>query len=299
MDNHAKKVRLSTRRLRLSIAEFLSRIANADTRGTYDRSLREFVRWFEKTGNFRFQVNDVRQYKRYLIKTRKLSEVSVSTYLTALRRLCAFLVERGVLTMNPAEMVEGMSRPRMHVRAILTDGDVDRLFNVIVPRGEIGSRDMAIVRLMLDCGLSEAEIVTANVEDYVCGGETGNLAVRSKGRVRKDRTVALQQEVVASLSHYQSIRREMYGDPKPADPLFLSAGNRTRGERMSTRGLRGVINQYLSVAGLKKNSTVTPYSLRHTAARRMADAGATPDEIRERMRLGTVATAKLYMTGKS
>ncbi len=298
MDNHAKKVRLSTRRLRLSIAEFLSRIANADTRGTYDRSLREFVRWFEKTGNFRFQVNDVRQYKRYLMKTRKLSEVSVSTYLTALRRLCAFLVEQRVLPMNPAELVEGMSRPRIHVRPMLTDGDVDRLFNVIVPLGEIGSRDMAIVRLMLDCGLSEAEIVTADLEDYVCGGGTGNLAVRSKGRVRKDRTVVLQQEVVNSLSHYQSIRREMHGDPKPADPLFLSAGNRTRGERMSTRGLRGIINHYLAVAGLKKNSTVTPYSLRHTAARRMADAGATPDEIRERMRLGTIATAKLYMTGK-
>ena len=81
------------------------------------------------------------------------------------------------------------------------------------------------------------------------------------------------------------------------DPLFASAGNRTRGERMTTRGVRERVNHYLEVAGVKKGRLrqITPYSLRHTAAVLMAEAGATADEIRDRMRLGSVMTALLYM----
>ncbi|MBI5471353.1 MAG: tyrosine-type recombinase/integrase [Ignavibacteriae bacterium] len=289
-----QRVRISQRRLETFITEFLSGISNADTRGTYDRSLREFVRWIAKRDDVRFAESDVRRYKRYLLKSRKLSGVSVSTYLTALRRLCDYLVRRKVLRVNPAEAVEGVSRPRKHVRASLSDADVKRLLNVIDSRGEIGSRDRAIVQLMLDCGLSEAEVINANVEDFTAVGDGGKLNVRSKGRMRKDRSVKLPQSSVAMLRNYRRVSREVNGDPKSEDPLFLSAGNRTRGERMSTRGLRGVINQYLLTAGLKRNGAVTPHSLRHTAACRMAKAGATPEEIRERMRLGTVETAKLY-----
>ena len=80
-------------------------------------------------------------------------------------------------------------------------------------------------------------------------------------------------------------------------PLFVSAGNRMRGKRLTTRGVRDRVNRYLTRAGIKHDHgrKVTPFSLRHTAAVRMARAGATPGEIMKRMRLGSAATAQLYI----
>jgi integrase/recombinase XerC/integrase/recombinase XerD len=54
---------------------------------------------------------------------------------------------------------------------------------------------------------------------------------------------------------------------------------------------------YLEEAGVRQQGgrRITPYSLRHTAAVLMADRGASADEIRERLRLGSNATAMLYI----
>ncbi len=66
---------------------------------------------------------------------------------------------------------------------------------------------------------------------------------------------------------------------------------------MTTRGVRDRVNASLTAAGVKQGKLrrVTPYSLRHTAALLMARNGATADEIRRRMRLGSNATAQLYL----
>ena len=66
---------------------------------------------------------------------------------------------------------------------------------------------------------------------------------------------------------------------------------------MTTRGVRDRVTHYLVRAGLKGEGPrrISPYSLRHTAALLMAGDGASADEIRDRMRLGSLATAMLYI----
>src|SRR5690606_23505182 len=95
----APGLQLSTGDLRRRIESFLEdylRDRSPETVGTYRRSLNEFERWFAlQRGRFRFAVADVEAYKRYLMETRELSQVSVSTYLTALRRFSQYLVDIG------------------------------------------------------------------------------------------------------------------------------------------------------------------------------------------------------------
>ena len=68
-----------------------------ETVGTYRRSLNSFEKWFVQQEPFRFTEDDIRDYKRYLMEERELSQVSVSTYLTALRRFCQYLTDIGGL----------------------------------------------------------------------------------------------------------------------------------------------------------------------------------------------------------
>ena len=269
------------------------RLKRPETRGTYGRALREFLRWYPAQKRLRLERADVERYKIHLSAERSLSAVSVSTYLTALRRFCSYLVRCGVLKENPAADVSGNSRPRKHSRAALTQGEASRLIASVEGGDERGLRDRAFIRLMLECALSEIEIIRADVGDRIRRDGTPLLRVQGKGHVQKDQEVPLPDSVAAVLDEYLTLRVPA----SPEEPLFTSAGNRTRGQRMTTRGVRDRVNLYLKRAGLRDQAGrhVTPFSLRHTAALLMAGAGASADEIRERMRLGSNATAMVYI----
>lgn len=278
-------------------AEFVRSLAHkrSETKATYDRALREFLRWIGPDGVCRFSREEVEKYKSHLIRTK--SPVSVSTYLTSLRLFCGFLVEQDVLEENPATHVGGNRRPDRHSRESLSVQDVSRLLDVIPTTGELGLRDTAIVHLMLSCALSEIEIVRANIGDLYTENNTARLKVQGKGRDSKDASVQLSDQAKKAVDNYLTLRNDARAD----EPLFRSAGRRTRGLRMTTRGIRSRVHGYLEQAGVKqgRQRTITPYSLRHTAAVLMADAGATPDEIRQRMRLGSLATARLYVNHRN
>src|SRR5690606_10135280 len=152
----APGLQLSTGDLRRRIESFLEdylRDRSPETVGTYRRSLNEFERWFAlQRGRFRFAVADVEAYKRYLMETRELSQVSVSTYLTALRRFSQYLVDIGLLDENPAASVKGNRRPGTHSRGVLTESEVESLLSSLDEETQIGKRDQAIIYLMLYAG---------------------------------------------------------------------------------------------------------------------------------------------------
>ena len=288
-------IRLSPRRLLGHYDGFLRELKKRkpETRGTYERSLREFIRWFPKDKRFLFRVRDVERYKEHLTKKRKLSPVSVSTYLTALRRLCDYLVEMHVLEANPAKEVKGNKRPQQHSRENLSQQDVLAIYQAIERVDERGFRDFAVVKAMLGCGLSEIELVRADIGDLKTMSSTMVFFVQGKGKTTKETAVLLPSDVKEAFQGYLAFRKDADDD----EPLFMSAGNRTRGKRMTTRGLRQRVNLYLEKAGVKhgKARRITAFSLRHTAATLMAQNGATVEELQSRFRIGTAGTAMIYL----
>ncbi len=292
--NRYPAVRISTKRLNNFYAGFLKELRSKkpETKGTYERALREFFRWQPRDKHFLFRVQDVERYKKYLSLKKKLSEVSVSTYLTALRQFCEYLVRAGILNDNPGRVVKGNKRPQKHSREIISEGELALLLNSIDRSDERGVRDYAVVKAMIGCGFSEIELIRANIDDVKIYSHAMVLFVQGKGKDTKE-GVVLPEEVKEAFHSYLAFRSEADGD----DPLFMSAGNRTRGKRMTTRGIRQRVNMYLENAGIKngKARRITPFSLRHTAASLMATNGATVEELQSRFRIGSAATAMLYM----
>ena len=260
-----------------------------ETVGTYRRSLNSFQKWFVQQNNFRFREDDVRDYKRYLMEERELSQVSVSTYLTALRRFCQYLTDIGKLTHNPAKAVKGNRRPDTHSRSVLTETDIDKLEEVLGTATQIDKRDSAIVSLMLYAGLSEIEIVRANVEDLEHTLMGPVLRVQGKGREVKDQEAPLDEPVLEAVEDYLDTRDNVH----PEDPLFVSHGHRSSGKRLKTRSVRSRINDYLRKAEIKRKG-VSPHSLTHTAALLWLNDGMPIEEVKERMRHGTLETTMIY-----
>ncbi len=260
-----------------------------ETVGTYRRSLNSFEKWFVQQNTFRFTEDGVREYKRYLMEDRDLSQVSVSTYLTALRRFCQYLTDIGELTENPATGVKGNRRPETHSRSVLTESDIEKLEAVVDDATQIDKRDHAIISLMLYAGLSEIEIVRADVEDLEHTLMGPVLRVQGKGREVKDQEAPLDPPVLEAVEAYLDTRDDVH----PEDPLFVSHGHRSKGKRLQTRSVRSRINGYLKEAGIKRKG-VTPHSLTHTAALLWLNDGMPLEEVKERMRHGTLDTTMIY-----
>ena len=265
-----------------------------ETIGTYRRALNEFQRWFVgQRPRFLFRVEDIEAYKQYLMKTRGLHQVSVSTYLTALRRFAQYLVDAGLLEENPARAVKGNRRPSTHSRAVLTESEIDRLFRAVDASNPIGIRDEAIIFAMLYAGLSEIEIVRADVEDLEQTLLGWYLRVQGKGHQVKDQQVVLDPQVMNKIKAYLDTRSRL----KPSDPLFASHGHRSEGERLNTRSVRSRIRHHLMAAKIRRKG-ITPHSLTHTAALIWLNDGLSVEEVKQRMRHGTLDTTMIYLRKK-
>jgi site-specific recombinase XerD len=261
-----------------------------ETVGTYRRSLNEFERWFAKRStDCRFRTEDIRAYKKHLMKDKGLHQVSVSTYLTAVRRLCQFLVDTGRLDDNPARAVKGNRRPSNHSRQILTESDVEALLDALGTSSDIDKRDRAIIHMMLFAGLSEIEITRADVQDLEQTLLGWYLRIQGKGHTVKDQQVPIDPPVMDAVRLYLDTR----GRIRPEDPLFVSHGHRSEGNRLNTRSVRSRINRHLEEAGIKRDG-ITPHSLTHTAALIWLNDGMSVEDVKERMRHGTLDTTMIY-----
>lgn len=148
-------------------------------------------------------------------------------------------------------------------------------------------RDTVIMRLMVEYGVAEIELIRLDVRDYVFIAAIGALKMRGR---EKESKLLLRQDMTTLMNQYLASRPQI----KNEHPLFLSDGNRTRGMRMTTRGIRARVNHYLGLAGLfdAGSRKITTRVLRHTAAILMAEGGASADEIKYRMRFGSLAKAE-------
>ncbi len=261
-----------------------------ETVGTYRRTLNEFERFYVlRKASFRWTTEGIESYKTYLMEDKGLHQVSVSTYLTAIRRFCQYLTDAGLLAENPAKTVKGNRRPATHSRSILTQSEVDTLVANLSTDTVLDARDRAVIYLMLFAGLSEIEIVRADMEDQDHSLMGVLLRVQGKGRTTKDQEVPLDAHVVDAIQAYQSLRGPVAADA----PLFASHGRRSEGQRLNTRTLRSRVNGVLKAADLKRKG-IKPHSLTHTAALLWLNGGLSLEEVKLRMRHGTLDTTMIY-----
>jgi len=267
-----------------------------ETLGTYKRSLNQFVKWLGITKmKSPFTERGVENYKKYLIERKGLKEASISTYLTAVRRFFEYLVDRDLMSVNPAMNVQGSRRPTDHSRDSLSKEQVQKLIKSINLGDILGLRDRAIIECMVFGGLSEIELVRANVNDLEQTLMGNFLRVQGKGRTAKDQQVQIDGRVFDSIKNYLTQRENL----QPDDPLFASHGFRSNGKSLTTRAVRNRISLQFDLAELSslgfEGQKITPHSLTHTAAVLWLGDGMSIEEVKKRMRHGSLETTQIYV----
>lgn len=218
--------------------------------------------------------------------TKNLSATTVNRRLASLSRFFEYLAdEAGDDYWSNPVMAHHRVRTGNHLPRDLSEA-VARQFWQAVEQGPV--RDQAIVALMLDVGLRVSEVADLTLSSFERSIKPGQLtALRVRGKGNKERRVWLTVETASLL--------ETWLDERPAvedNALFIT--RRRRG--FSRRGIQERVKHYTHLAGLASEA-VSCHRLRHTFARRMAEARMPLPSLSHWLGHSQLTTTQVYIDG--
>lgn len=273
-----------------SWSNYLKMETSASTRAAYLKALRIFTEWLDGGGLTIATVrpSHIRQWREQFSKIYAVQTVNL--WLSAIRRFYAFLIEEyDAPILNPAANVRGASRrgtTRRHKRDELTSSEVRAVLDTCGD-SEQGKRDNAIISLMAYCALRTAEVQRADLVDLQTRDGRTILWVRGKGHSEADDFVVLPKPAVKSVKAWLKERGKKKG------PLFWSLSKQNRGDRLTTRAIRGMVKQRYEMAGVVGLSKST-HSLRHSAISTAIRNGAEPLQVQAMARHKSYDTTLIY-----
>lgn len=267
---------------------FISTVdVTAGTRKSYRKKVKAFFTWMVETRTMNPRREDILRYKADLTD-RGLSPLTVSAYLTPLRLFFSWM-EAEDRYPNITAGVKGAKKPAGFRKESLTVDQVKTVLETIDRSTPQGKRDFAILNLLFRTGIRTAELITADIEDIRQEGGIAVLDVKGKGHDSKDEFVLLTQEALQPIYEYLGTRKAT----KEADPLFTSVSNNSRGQRLTTRTIRGMVKYYFTEGGLN-SPKLTAHSTRHTFATMALLNGAQPIQVKEALRHKDLQTTMIY-----
>lgn len=294
---------ITTDNLLVVFAEFLDIDVSAgdaasDTLKTYRRQLQQFLIWCDRHDLNPATVtkDDVKKYRRWMTNTKQYKPATVALKLAVVRRFYQAAVEKGLITLNPAAGVKPPREKRDPAEKItyLERAEVETLLQTIPSDGTLkAARDRAIIAIMALEGTRTIELHRANISDLVRQGR--NLGVRVEGK-RSIRVVPLTSDLAKLLVDYLHLRETAGEVLKPNSPIFIGVGNRSRGKRISRRGIRLIVDKYLQQAALKHTPgrTISAHSLRHTAGTLALHSGAELRQVQDLLGHSDPRTTCIY-----
>jgi site-specific recombinase XerD len=158
-----------------------------------------------------------------------------------------------------------LKRAPKTIVTFLRDEEIDALLAAPDRAHWIGRRDHALLLTMIQTGLRVSELTALTNGDIALGI---GRHVHCHGKGRKQRITPLTAQTAAVLGVWQ---RERAGNPD--DPLFPTS----RGRRLSRDAIAWLLTKHVAAATpgcpSLQAKTITPHTLRHTAAMRLLHAG--------------------------
>ena len=252
---------------------------SAHTILNYKLDLEDFKKF---CGEIDFEKIDYLFLRKYLavLKEKSLGNRSVGRHLSTSRSFFRFLTRENYLKTNPILM---LSSPKLekHLPSFMTEAEVGKLIESAFAKDdkdEQGFRDRAILETFYSSGLRISELVSLDLSDidFISG------IVKVMGKGRKERVVPIGEAALISIRRYIDKRK------KKSEIAFLNKN----GTRISTRGVRNIVEKYLKFSGAHQG--VSPHTFRHSFATHMVEAGADLRAVQEMLGHESITTTEIY-----
>lgn len=260
--------------------------ASPKTIATYSRAIKQFMKWIAGKGITAPTREDIILYREELLADHKAS--TVQSYIIAVRLFFQWTEQEGLYP-NVAQHVKGAKLSKEHKKDYLTSSQVKNVMGEIETDTPQGRRDYAIFALMVTGGLRDIEVHRANIEDLRTLGDSTVLYLQGKGREERAEYVKVPAPVEKAIRASLADRKDTAGN----QPLFISLSNNSKGGRISTRSISGIIKSCMVGAGYDSDR-LTAHSLRHTAVTLSLLGGNSIQEAQQFARHSSISTTMIY-----
>jgi len=270
---------------------FLLRYDRENTRRAYARDIETFFGCETVTLEMAAAVtfSDVNE----ALKALDLADKSPATqrrFLASLRGFFGWLTALGFIDLNPADrhLVRRIPKSSDSDRlvTVLTREQASRLLAAIDLESPSGSRDFALVTVMLNCVLRRSEAAAMDVDDISSAGGHAVLKLkRAKGGANQ--IVKIPARAASVLDTY--VREQGY----TTGPVWRSVSNRNYGHRISGSMIYKIVNRLSTVAEI--NDKVGAHTLRHTGCTLAIEGGASLQQVQTHARHKNIETTMRYV----
>ena len=249
----------------------------------YERDIRQFLDWWGERPLDDVGAGDLERYLADLRLSRAASSVARS--LSSLRGWWGFLVDEGLLSVNPSSLVTPSRRGRSLPKP-LPEEVVARLLDGLNADTPVDRRDRALLELLYGTGARVSEVVGLQIQDL--DFDEGLIRVTGKGA--KQRLVPMGRSLTSALQDYLGPGgRGEFPRPRAHAHVFVNA----RGGPLSRQGVDLIINARALAAGIDR-STVSAHVFRHSCATHMLAHGADIRVVQELLGHASIATTQVY-----
>lgn len=279
---------MNTENLLQSFIEYLQIEKNSShyTIENYKRDLDEFFAFLEeqKIDVATAEYFDARIFLTKLYE-RNLSKRTVSRKVSCLRSFYKFLVREGVIRENPFALVT-LPKKEQKLPRFFYEDELMVLFSSINKETAMGLRDAALLEVLYATGIRISECCEIKIQDV--DFSLGTILVHGKGK--KDRYVPFGRYAHSVLLEYIQKARTQITLAKEKSHTYLFISN--RGDPLSIRGARYVLNECMKKAAIKGN--IHPHMLRHTFATHLLNNGADIRTVQELLGHSKISSTQIY-----
>lgn len=269
------------------------------TISAYLSDWRDHLNWLAERGTSPLyaSLDELIAYRTHLIE--QCAVTTVGRKLAGVRRAYGIAHKRGFLMTNLFEAcAEELKPPKDKTEVFerikfFSDDAIKKLLGMPDVTQVKGTRDKAMLVLMYNHGLRVSEVASLDLASLdPTMGDFGALDLLGKGR--KHRKVYLTAKTREVLDNWLAVRNLMHLD---TPSMFVEMQNNAHLDRplgrMTTRGIRSMVDGYLCRIGEKKSGK-SCHALRHTYATRSLDQGASLLAISVSMGHSSVTTTQVY-----
>src|SRR3989440_2343977 len=246
----------------------------------YMQAVARFLAWYEQQERMPLQIATLTPialigYRNELQHEQHKSVSTINLRVSALRAWCAWLVDQGYLSLDPAARVKLVGGEVGSKREGLSSSQV----NALLRQAQLSrdpARNYAIVQVLVQTGIRLSECSGLTFGDLTFGERSGLLLVRA-GKGNKTRSVPLNASAREALASYvaprlgvgkPSIKTVATRWPKSSTPQgFLPLFASQKGGALTTSAMGQMIDDLVKAAGELVPQATSAHTLRHTFAR--------------------------------
>src|SRR4051812_45463509 len=258
------------------------------TRRAYGVDLGQLAEWAGAQGLDARRI-DQRMLRRFagVLSERGASKTTVARKLAAIRAFFRYLVERGELEANPADLVATPKRDS-YLPRVLKPAEVAEVLERIPASSPLELRDRAMFELAYGAGLRAEELVNLDLTDL----DPDSEELRVSGKGSKTRIVPAGEPTWRALERYldrgRSALASRSSGSRTEPAVFVSKS----GRRISTSDVRRRLA--ISTRRAALDGGVTPHTLRHSFATHLLEGGADLRSIQELLGHSSISTTQTY-----